>query len=74
MYGETYNLTKEQKKEIAELKVEIRALNETLEEVQLKLSKRDKEIEQLKKSAEKQIKADVKEIIKGAEKNEKNKK
>ena len=74
LYGETYNLTKEQKKEIAELKVEIRALNETLEEVQLKLSKRDKEIEQLKKSAEKQIKADVKEIIKGAEKNEKNKK
>ena len=35
---------------------------------------RDKEIERLKKSAEKQIKADVKEIIKGAEKNEKNKK
>ena len=74
MYGETYNLTKEQKKEIAELKVEIRALNEALEEVQLTKSKRDKEVERLKKSAEKQIKADIKEIIKGAEKNEKNKK
>ena len=54
--------------------MEIRAVNEALEEVQSTLSKRDKEIERLKKSAEKQIKADVKEIIKGVEKNEKNKK
>ena len=74
LYGETYNLTKEQKKEIAELKVEIRALNETLEEVQSTLSKRDKEIEQLKNSTEEQTEIDVKEIIKGVEENEKNKK
>ena len=73
LYGETYNLTKEQKKEIAEVKMENRTLNETLEEVQSTLSKRDKEIERLKKGAEKQIKADVKEIIEGVEKNEKNK-
>lgn len=50
LYAETYTLTKEQKKEIAELKIEIRTLNETLEEVQSTLSKRDKEIEQLKRS------------------------
>ena len=74
LYGETYNLTKEQKKEIAELKMENRTLNETLEEVQSTLSKRDKEIEQLKNSTEEQTEIDVKEIIKGAEKNEKNKK
>ena len=74
LYGETYNLTKEQKKEIAELKVEIRALNETLEEVQSTLSKRDKEIEQLKNSTDEQTEIDVKEIIKGVEENEKNKK
>ena len=74
LYGETYSLTKEQKREIAELKAEIRALNETLEEVQSTLSRRDEEIEQLKKSAEEQIKAEVEEMIKGAEKNEKNKK
>ena len=74
LYGETYNLTKEQKKEIAELKMENRTLNETLEEVQSTLSKRDKEIEQLKNSTEKQTEIDVKEIIKGVEENEKNKK
>ena len=74
MYGETYNLTKEQKKEIAELKMENRTLNETLEEVQSTLSKRDKEIEQLKNSTEEQTEIDVKEIIKGVEENEKNKK
>ena len=74
LYGETYNLTKEQKKEIAELKMENRTLNETLEEVQSTLSKRDKEIEQLKNSTDEQIEIDVKEIIKGVEENEKNKK
>lgn len=74
LYGETYNLTKEQKKEIAELKMENRTLNETLEEVQSTLSKRDKEIEQLKNSTEEQTEIDVKEIIKGVEENEKNKK
>ena len=74
LYGETYNLTKEQKKEIAELKMENRTLNETLEELQSTLSKRDKEIEQLKNSTEKQTEIDVKEIIKGVEENEKNKK
>lgn len=74
LYGETYNLTKEQKKEIAELKMENRTLNETLEEVQSTLSKRDKEIEQLKNSADEQTEIDVKEIIKGVEENEKNKK
>ena len=74
MYGETYNLTKEQKKEIAELKMENRTLNETLEEVQSTLSKRDKEIEQLKNSTDEQTEIDVKEIIKGVEENEKNKK
>lgn len=74
LYGETYNLTKEQKKEIAELKMENRTLNETLEEVQSTLSKRDKEIEQLKNSTEEQTEIDVEEIIKGVEENEKNKK
>ena len=74
LYGETYNLTKEQKKEIAELKMENRTLNETLEELQSTLSKRDKEIEQLKNSTEEQTEIDVKEIIKGVEENEKNKK
>ena len=74
LYGETYNLTKEQKKEIAELKMENRTLNETLEEVQSTLSKRDKEIEQLKNSTDEQTEIDVKEIIKGVEENEKNKK
>ena len=74
LYGETYNLTKEKKKEIAELKMENRTLNETLEEVQSTLSKRDKEIEQLKNSTEEQTEIDVKEIIKGVEENEKNKK
>lgn len=74
LYGETYNLTKEQKKEIAELKMENRTLNETLEEVKSTLSKRDKEIEQLKNSTEEQTEIDVKEIIKGVEENEKNKK
>ena len=33
-----------------------------------------KKIERLKKSAEKQIKADIKEVVKGLEKNEENKK
>ena len=74
LYGETYNLTKEQKKEIVELKMENRTLNETLEEVQSTLSKRDKEIEQLKNSTDEQTEIDVKEIIKGVEENEKNKK
>ena len=74
LYGETYNLTKEQKKEIAELKMENRTLNETLEELQSTLLKRDKEIEQLKNSTEEQTEIDVKEIIKGVEENEKNKK
>ena len=74
LYGETYNLTKEQKKEIAELKMENRTLNETLEEVQSTLSKRDKEIEQLKNSTDEQTEINVKEIIKGVEENEKNKK
>lgn len=74
LYGETYNLTKEQKKEIAELKMENKTLNETLEEVQSTLLKRDKEIEQLKNSTEEQTEIDVKEIIKGVEENEKNKK
>ena len=74
LYGETYNLTKEQKKEIAELKMENRTLNETLEELQSTLSKRDKEIEQLKNSTDEQTEIDVKEIIKGVEENEKNKK
>lgn len=68
LYGKTYNLTKEQKKEIAELKVEIKALNETLEEVKSTLSKRNKEIERLKKGAKKQINTDTKEIIKEVEK------
>lgn len=74
LYDKAYSTNKEQKKEIADLKSEIKTLNETLEEVQSTLSKRDKEIERLKKSAEKRTKADIKEVVKGVEKNEENKK
>ena len=36
LYAETYNLTKEQKKEIAELKSEVKRLNEELEKKKAK--------------------------------------
>lgn len=46
LYAETYTLTKEQKKEIAELKSEIRRLNEELEKRKPKRSGKNAKAEE----------------------------
>lgn len=74
LYDKAYSTNKEQKKEIADLKSEIKILNETLEDLQSTSLKKDKEIERLKKSVEKRTKTDIKEVVKGVEKNEEDKK
>lgn len=55
LYGETYTLTKEQKKEIAELKGEVKRLNEEVEELTNDKTKQEGKIERLKKKLDKEV-------------------
>lgn len=53
-YRETYTLTKEQKKEIFELKTENKSLKDNINELENILARKSKEVDRLKKSKKKE--------------------
>lgn len=53
-YRETYTLTKEQKKEIVELKAENKSLKDNINELENVLARKSKEVDRLKKNKKKE--------------------